>query len=194
MILAPGQAKLIKAGSTFRLQMHYTPNGKAVADRSRFGVVFAKQPPALQAITGNALNFAFRIPAGADNHEVKSSFTAKDNIDIVGFMPHMHVRGKDFKYTVTRVDGTQEVVLTVPRYDFNWQLSYELKTAIKLAKGDRIDCVAHFDNSTNNKYNPDATKEVKWGDQTWEEMMIGWFTYTIPGPAAAPAGQSGGGQ
>ena len=190
LILAPGRAKLIKAGSTFRLQLHYTPNGKAVLDRSKFGVIFARQPPAIQAITGSAINFAFKIPAGADNHEVKSSYTAKVDTDILGFMPHMHVRGKDFKYTVTRVDGSQEVVLTVPRYDFNWQLSYELKTPIKLNKGDRIDCVAHFDNSTNNKYNPDPTKDVKWGDQTWEEMMIGFFTYTIPGPAATSVTQS----
>jgi hypothetical protein len=190
MRLEPGEAKLVKAGSTFRLQLHYTPNGKAVQDRSRFGVVFAKQPPAKQAITANAINFAFKIPAGADNHEVKSSYTAKSDIEIVDFMPHMHVRGKDFKYTITRADGTQEVVLSVPKYDFNWQLGYALKEPLKLAKGDRIDCVAHYDNSPNNKYNPDPTKEVKWGDQTWEEMMIGWFTYTIPGPSASPAGPS----
>jgi hypothetical protein len=95
-------------------------------------------------------------------------------------MPHMHLRGKDFKYTVVYPDGRDEVILNVPRYDFNWQLSYEFTQPLTLPAGSRIDCVAHFDNSANNKYNPDPTQEVKWGDQTWEEMMIGWFTYLLP--------------
>ncbi len=188
LILEPGMAKLVKAGSTFRFQMHYTPDGKdSYKDRTKFGLRYAKEAPVRQAITANAINFAFKIPPHADNHEVKSSWTAKSDVEIAGFMPHMHVRGKDFKYTVVYADGRQEVILNVPRYDFNWQLGYDLKKPLKLAKGDRIDCVAHFDNSANNKYNPDPTKEVKWGDQTWEEMMIGWFTYTVPGPAAAGA-------
>jgi hypothetical protein len=102
-------------------------------------------------------------------------------------MPHMHVRGKDFKYTITYPDGRQEVLLNVPRYDFNWQLKYDLKEVLNVPKGARIDCVAHFDNSPNNKYNPDPTKEVHWGDQTWEEMMIGFFTYIVPvAPPDAP--------
>lgn len=176
----PGTAKLVKAGSTFIFQVHYTPNGKPVTDRTYIGLRYAKQAPERRAMTGRALNFSLKIPAGDPNYEVKSSFTAKDDITIAAFMPHMHLRGKDFKYTVTYPDGRSEVVLSVPKYDFNWQLSYELKTPLVLTKGARIDCVAHFDNSPNNKYNPDPTKDVKWGDQTWEEMMIGWFTYTIP--------------
>ncbi len=84
----------------------------------------------------------------------------------------MHVRGKDFKYTITYPDGRQEVILDVPKYDFNWQLNYELSKYMTLPVGTKIDCVAHYDNSTNNRYNPDPTKDVKWGDQTWEEMMI----------------------
>jgi len=95
-------------------------------------------------------------------------------------MPHMHVRGKSFEFTVVYPDGRSEIVLNVPKYDFNWQLGYDLATPVHLPAGTRIDCVAHFDNSANNKYNPDPTKEVKWGDQTWEEMMIGFFTYTVP--------------
>jgi hypothetical protein len=90
----------------------------------------------------------------------------------------MHLRGKDFTYTAVYPDGRSEVVLSVPKYDFNWQLVYMLKEPLFLPKGSRLDCVAHFDNSPNNKYNPDPTKEVKWDDQTWEEMMIGWFDYT----------------
>jgi len=194
--LEPGMAKLVKAGSTFVFQMHYTPNGKAsVKDRTRFALRYAKEAPVRQAITANAINFAFRIPANADNHEVKSSWTAKRDVEIVDFMPHMHVRGKDFKYTLTRADGTQEVILSLPRYDFNWQLGYQLVKPLKLSAGDRIDCVAHYDNSANNKYNPDPTKEVKWGDQTWEEMMIGWFTYTVPSapPSPSASGATAGG-
>ncbi|MGH9755202.1 MAG: thiol-disulfide isomerase, partial [Blastocatellia bacterium] len=95
------------------------------------------------------------------------------------FMPHMHVRGKDFKYTLVLPDGSSKVLLNVPKYDFNWQLNYWLKAPVAAPKGSRLECVAHHDNSTNNKYNPDPTKTVYWGDQTWEEMMIAWFDYTV---------------
>ncbi len=180
----PGTAKLLPKGSKLRFQLHYTPNGTATKDRSYVGLRFAKAPPQHRAITGNALNFGFVIPAGAPAHEVKSTWTAKTDVRLTGLMPHMHLRGKDFEYTVTYPDGRSEKILSVPEYDFNWQLAYELKEPLNLPKGTRIDCVAHFDNSPNNKFNPDPTKEVRWGDQTWEEMMIGWFTYTIPNEAA----------
>lgn len=179
MNYAPGTAKLVRAGSKLRFQMHYTPSGTAVKDRSHVGLRFAKQPPKHRALTGRALTFNFKIPPYADNHEVTSSFTAKEEVRVTSLMPHMHVRGKDFKYTVVYPDGRSEVLLHVPKYDFNWQLSYVLAEPLVLPKGARIDCVAHYDNSANNKYNPDPSKEVKWGDQTWEEMMIGWFNYTV---------------
>jgi hypothetical protein len=180
-ILREGTAKLVKAGSKLVFQMHYTPSGKNYKDRSLIGLKFA-DPSTVKhrAITANAINFAFKIPPGHPNYEVKSSWTAKEDVWLSSFMPHMHVRGKDFKYTLVFPDGRSEVILSVPRYDFNWQLGYELKEPIFLPKGTRIDCVAHYDNSPNNKYNPDPTKEVRWGDQTWEEMMIGWFNYTVP--------------
>jgi hypothetical protein len=184
MDYAPGTAKLVRAGSKLRFQMHYTPNGTATTDRSYVGLRFAKQPPKYRALTGRAINFSFKIPPGEPNHEVKASFTAKEDIRLTSLMPHMHVRGKDFQYTAVYPDGRSEILLKVPKYDFNWQLSYTLEEPLLLPKGARLDCVAHFDNSPNNKYNPDPTKEVKWGDQTWEEMMIGWFNYTIDPPAA----------
>ena len=133
-----------------------------------------------RAYTAGALTFNFKIPPGDPNYEVRSSWTAKEDVELVGLMPHMHFRGKDFKYTITYPDGKQEVILSVPKYDFNWQLQYELKERRTLPKGTRIDCLAHFDNSPNNPANPDPTKEVRWGDQTWEEMMIGFFTYVVP--------------
>jgi len=188
-VFAPGEAKLVPAGSKLTFQMHYTPAGKAYSDKSYIGLKFAKEAPANKVITSNAMNFNIKIPAGEPNHEVKSTWTAKEDVVLTSFMPHMHVRGKDFKYTVTYPDGRSEILLSVPKYDFNWQLGYTLKEPLHLPKGTRIDCVAHFDNSVNNKYNPDPTKEVRWGDQTWEEMMIGWFNYTIPAkPADAPKG------
>jgi len=176
----PGTARLVKAGSKLIFQMHYTPNGKADTDKSYIGLIYAKQAPERRAVITNAGNGTFRIPPGDPNYEVKSSWTATDDIIVTSFMPHMHVRGKDYKYTVTYPDGRSEVVLNVPKYDFNWQLTYELAKPLHLPKGARIDGLAHFDNSPNNKFNPDPTKEVRFGPQTWEEMMLGWFTYTIP--------------
>jgi len=129
-------------------------------------------------MTGTAMNVRFAIPPGDPSYEVKSSWTAKEGVHVVSLMPHMHVRGRDFTYTVVYTDGRSEIILKVPRYDFNWQLAYRFKEELTLPKGSRIDCVAHFDNSPANKFNPDPTKEVRWGDQTWEEMMIGWFSYT----------------
>ena len=104
---------------------------------------------------------------------------AKDTL-FIGMYPHMHMRGKDFRYELTYPDGKKEVLLDVPNYDFNWQLTYELTQPKLLPKGTVIECTAHFDNSVNNKYNPDATKEVHWGEQTWEEMMIGFFDVSVP--------------
>ena len=136
------------------------------------------EPVTRKALTGTAINHDFAIPAGDSNYEVRSSWTAKEDVRIVDLMPHMHVRGKDFTYTAVYPDGRSEIALKAPRYDFNWQLLYQFREPLYLPKGSRLDCVAHFDNSPNNKYNPDPSKPVKWGPQTWEEMMIGWFDYS----------------
>ena len=193
--LEPGTAKLIKAGSKLRFQVHYTTNGKEATDRTSVAMRFAKETPKLQAIVGSAINFSFKIPANSDNHEVKSTFTLKKDIDVVSWMPHMHVRGKSFEFTIVYPDGRSEVALNVPKYDFNWQLAYDLAKPVHLPAGTRIDCVAHFDNSTNNKYNPNPNKDVTWGDQTWEEMMIGFFTYTVPNqPKPVEAASRAGGE
>jgi hypothetical protein len=178
--LMPGTAVLVKAGSSLFFQVHYTPTGKAVKDRSYIGLRFAKEAPKQRAIRGLAINPALRIPPNDPNYEVRASYTVPQDLVLDSLMPHMHLRGKDFQYTVVYPDGRREVVLSVPKYDFNWQLMYQLQSPIALPKGARIECVAHFDNSPNNKFNPDPTKEVKWGEQTWEEMMIGFFTYTVP--------------
>lgn len=174
-VLEPGRAKLLKAGSDIVFQLHYTTNGKAASDRTKVGLVFAKAPPRERVMTLAAMNQKFVIPAGAANHAVDSQFTLRSEAKLVGLMPHMHLRGKDFVYNAVYPTGERETLLRVPKYDFNWQLWYYLDQPKTLPKGTRIECTAHFDNSANNPANPDATKEVKWGDQSWEEMMIGWF-------------------
>jgi hypothetical protein len=126
-----------------------------------------------------AANAGFKIPPNNANYEVKSQVEIQETVTVADLMPHMHFRGKDFRYDIIYPDGKTETLLSVPKYDFNWQLGYKLAEPLVLPKGTRIECTAHFDNSVNNPYNPDPTKEVKWGDQTWEEMMIGWFSVTV---------------
>jgi hypothetical protein len=161
--------------------MHYTTNGQASKDRTSVGIYFAKTPVEKRVITTGAVARNLVIPPGEPSYESKANFIFKEDSHIVSFMPHMHVRGKDFEYKLVYPDGTSKILLKVPRYDFNWQLNYFVKEPVAAPKGSRIECVAHHDNSERNKYNPDPTKEVRWGPQTWEEMMIGWLDYTIDG-------------
>jgi len=184
-VFRPGFGRKIPAGSNLLFQIHYTPNGTPTKDVTTVGLIYAKTPVAHTVVTRPVLQTAFEIPAGHPNYEVKSSFTFNEAAQLYSFMPHMHLRGKDFEYKAVFPDGTSRILLSVPRYDFSWQTYYVLKEPVSVPKGTRIECVAHFDNSTNNKYNPDPTKAVRWGDQTWEEMMIGWtsFVYDSPPPA-----------
>jgi hypothetical protein len=175
--------------------MHYTPNGVATKDVTTVGLIFAKQTVKYPVLTRPIMNNRFAIPPGAASHEVKSSFTFQEDAHLVSFMPHMHLRGKDFIYKAVYPDGREQVLLSVPKYDFNWQTYYVPKEPLAIPKGTRIDCVAHFDNSTGNRFNPDPTREVKWGDQTWEEMMIGWASYYNDAPPVAkPAAPAASGQ
>ena len=174
-ILPPGQAKLIRAGSDFVFQMHYTANGKAGTDRTHLGLIFAKEPPAERVLTAAADNRKFVIPAGDPNYRVEASITIQDKATLTALLPHMHLRGKDFEYRIVYPSGESEILLRVPKYSFSWQLSYYLDKPRVVTKGTRIECTAHFDNSPNNAENPDPGKEVRWGDQSWEEMMIGFF-------------------
>jgi mono/diheme cytochrome c family protein len=184
LILRPGIARKIPAGSDLVWQMHYTPNGKEAKDRSQVGLIFykGKEPPQWHSITRGVSNGNFVIPPGDANHLVESDWVVPRNTLLLSFMPHMHLRGKDFEYRAEYPDGRKEVLLSVPRYDFNWQASYRLAQPVLLPKGTRIHCTAHFDNSANNPANPDPKKEVTWGDQTWEEMMIGWVDYVWEQP------------
>ena len=183
LVFEPGVARLLKGNSEIVMQIHYTANGKEGTDRTTIGVIFAKQPPTKIAAGGMAINPRFLIKAGDGNSEVRATTPLNRDTLITGFTPHMHMRGKDMTYIAHYADGTDETLLSVPKYDFNWQITYELATPKLLPKGTKLEVVAHFDNSTGNKFNPDPGKDVKWGDQTWEEMMIGFFS-TVQAPAA----------
>jgi hypothetical protein len=174
-ILAPGQAKLVKAGSDLVLEIHYTTNGKASTDRSKFGLVFAKQPPKERVLTLSATNGKFKIPPGDANYKVDAEFELGTTVKLLGLHPHMHGRGKDFEYRIVYPTGETETLLRVPRYNWHWQLWYTLAKPLVLPRGAKIECTAHFDNSPNNPDNADPTKEVSWGDQSWDEMMVGFF-------------------
>jgi hypothetical protein len=178
MVLPDGVGRLIKAGSILVFQMHYTPNGTAQTDQTSIGLIFSKKPVEKAATGGAAMNRRFAIAPGDDNYEVRSSYAIKEDSHIMNLMPHMHLRGKDFEYRLVYPDGTSKIILSVPHYSFNWQTRYEFRDPVAAPKGSRIECVAHFDNSTKNKWNPDPTKTVRWGPQTWDEMMIGFVGLT----------------
>jgi len=182
-----GVARKIPAGTDIVLQMHYTTIGQVVTDQTEIGVVLAKEPPAkLRAEGGGSIpNTTFAIPPGDPNYEVTGKLTFNRDTYLSSLYPHMHVRGKDATYTVVYPDGREEVVLRVPKYDFNWQLSYKLAEPKFLPKGSTLKVTMHYDNSTANRFNPDPTATVRWGDQTWEEMMLGYYgTIELPGSTA----------
>jgi hypothetical protein len=176
----PDTAFLVKAGSTLLFQVHYTTNGKAAADRSLLGLKIRKDAPKYKAFSGSAIQFRFAIPPNDSNYEVKATYTFREDVTLLDLTPHMHLRGKAFKYVLTYPDGRSEELLNVPKYDFNWQLSYILAEPRKVPAGSKMDVTAWYDNSANNKYNPDPADTVKWGDQTFQEMMIGFFNYKVP--------------
>jgi len=186
VVFDPGVARLIRGKQDIILQMHYTTNGKETTDRTEVGIIFAKEPPKRLAAGGMALNLRLVIPAGDGNAEVRATQAIAQDTLLTNLTPHMHMRGKDMTYIAHYPDGTSETLLSVPKYDFNWQITYQLATPKLLPAGTKMEVIAHYDNSANNKFNPDPTKEVKWGDQTWEEMMIGfWSTIVDPPPPTA---------
>ena len=182
-------ATFLPAGTRIMFQMHYTPVGTEVEDISAIGFTFADPAKIKHDVSMNmAINFSFNIPPGADNHPVESSHTFRKDSMILTMAPHMHLRGKAFRYDLRYPDGTSETLLDVPQYDFNWQVIYMLREPKFVPAGTEMYCLAHFDNSEDNLANPDPTSPVRWGDQTWEEMMIGWFSETDDVNAAEVGG------
>jgi hypothetical protein len=174
-------AKLIPGGGKLRIEVHYTPNGTATTDQTRVGFTLAKEPPQRRFVTlapRSLANAQRPIPAGQANWETRGELEFGQDAQLVWLMPHMHLRGKDMKFSLVSPAGLSETVLDA-RFNFNWQLGYELDRPIRVRKGTKMVVVAHHDNSANNPYNPDANAEVSWGDLTSQEMVLPWFGVVV---------------
>lgn len=186
--LPPGMALKIPAGSKIIFQLHYTPNGKETEDCSSLGLVFTEPAAVKQEIeSGMAIAYHFLIPPGAKASRVTATHRFTEDRLLFNLTPHMHMRGKSFRYEARYPDGRREILLNVPRWDFNWQIEYELARPKFMPKGTVLHCTAIYDNSADNPANPDPTRWVHFGEQTWDEMMIGWFV-TASVPKDRPAG------
>ncbi|MGH9838408.1 MAG: thiol-disulfide isomerase [Blastocatellia bacterium] len=198
-----GTAKRIPPGMYFQFNMHYQPSGRPEKDRSRLGLWFAKQPVKYEVMTKGVIDTIYiggkelsetrtvngkeikvrgripNIPPNVENWEIGGEVTIKEPITLYAFAPHMHLRGKDIQYTLSWPDGRKQLLLNVPKFDFNWQLHYELTEPLKIPAGSKLVAVAHYDNSIKNRYNPAPQKEVFWSEQSWDEMFIPWFEYTV---------------
>ena len=185
IVFEPGQALRVPAGAQLLFQIHYTANGKDATDQSSVGMIFAKEAPKQEIYNSAFVNVLLRLPPGADNQAVDSAIEFTQDSRITALFPHTHLRGKSWEYRLIYPDGRSEVVLAVPKYDFNWQTYYVFTTPLAVPKGSRLESTAHYDNSVNNLSNPDPKKEVHWGDQTWEEMQYSGITYYVDHPLTA---------
>ena len=186
----PGQALKIPKGAIITVQMHYTTNGTATTDRSSIGVKFASEPPKTEIMVVPLATQNFVLKAGTPDTRVDAEMTFNTDITLYSAIPHTHVRGKRWEVVATYPDGRSEMILNVPKYDFNWQTDYIFATPLVLPKGTKLKTSAWYDNSTANKSNPDPTKDVYWGDQTWEEMQFTALTFSInKPPTTTVAGQ-----
>ncbi len=175
----PGYGKYLPAGSRLRFQIHYTPNGTATTDQVKVGLKFTQGPAAHVVEVIPVAQPKLRIPAGAANHAESATTPVPVAVELLGFMPHMHVRGKSFRYDITLPTGETQNLLNIPRYDFNWQIAYRYQNPPILPAGSKIKAIGWYDNSTGNPANPDATRTVTWGEQTTDEMMIGYVEYAL---------------
>ena len=173
-------ARLLPAGRNLLGDFHYHPSGDAATDKTRIGVHFA-DPEQIEKEYTNLwiLNASFEIPAGDDNYGAKASYVFPQDVKVFSLAPHMHYRGKDMKYTAYFPDGTNRELLSVSRYDFNWQTGYDFAEPVDIPAGTRMEVVAHWDNSADNPHNPDPTKDVTWGAESTDEMLIGFVDYVV---------------
>jgi hypothetical protein len=179
----PGFAKKIPAGATIRFQIHYSKvAGSEQKDRSKIGLIFSKQPPEKTIKSRAASNIYFQIPPGAEHHKVTAFWKPSVDITIHSLSPHMHYRGSAMEYKVAYPDGRSETLLNVPKYSFNWQMTYNPKRLLHIPAGSKIEVTAYFDNSAKNKLNPDPTKLVRHGEPTYDEMMMGFMEYVTEKP------------
>ena len=164
-------AKLIPAGADIVFEVHYTANGKEGLDQTKLGLELAPAPPKRLFMSIGAAQPGLVIRPGDPNAEAKTLLKFGQEVDLVYMQPHMHLRGKDMRIDALYPGGKRETLLNVPRYDFNWQIVYYHKTPLRLPKGTELHVTAHWDNSAGNKWNPDPTATVRWGDQSWQEML-----------------------
>jgi hypothetical protein len=169
-----GTAKWVPPGAKFRFQVHYANVKASTTDRTSVGLYLYPGKPEIELTRLDLRNFYFRIPAGAENHEVKRCYDFEADKLLFAITPHMHIRGKDARYELVRPDGRREVLLSVPRYDFNWQLNYQFQEPVHIERGSRLIVTFHYDNSASNQANPDPSRVIRWGDRTEDEMMTTW--------------------
>ena len=193
-----GWAKFIPAGSTLHFQLHYTPKGKAARDQTVLGLKFSKVPPKHE-VRVSAIAAAIDIPPGDPDFKIEGKLSLPQSARLMSFMPHMHLRGKAYRYELELPGSAPKTLLDVPRYDFNWQLLYRLSEHVDMPAGSVLKGVARYDNSAGNPANPDPTRRVQWGEQTDEEMMLGYIEYYLPDalpgtpmPARVPSARRGG--
>jgi hypothetical protein len=179
-IWGAGRAKKIPAGADLVFQIHYTPMGKPAVDRTSVGIVFARETPKERVQTLQLDNDRFAIPPGRPDYAVSAQGSLPNDATLLSFFPHMHLRGAGFEYSIIPPKGPREVLLRVNHYDFFWQLTYILKEPLRLPAGTRLEATGWFDNSSNNARNPDPSKTIRFGEQSWEEMMIGFFDVAVP--------------
>jgi hypothetical protein len=178
-IYQPGTALRVPAGATLIIQEHYTATGKNATDRTPVGIKWAKEAPKTEVNVATLVNMNFKLPAGTSDTRVDAEMTLNQDTTIWSVLPHTHMRGKKWEVTAIYPDGRSEVILDVPKYDFNWQTDYVFKQPLSLPKGTKLHTAAWYDNSTANKANPDPKKDVYWGDQTWEEMQFTAVTFSM---------------
>lgn len=171
--------KLIKAGSDLVFQIHYTATGKAGSDQTSIGLVFSKESPQKRILSLQMNNSHFLIPPGHPDFQIPVSGTLPNDAELLSFFPHMHLRGKAFEYNILHPDGHTETLLKVNHYDFHWQLTYRLAEPRQLSAGTRLQCIGYYDNSRNNPRNPDPDSAVTFGEQSWQEMMVGFFDIAV---------------
>jgi thiol-disulfide isomerase/thioredoxin len=185
LVLPPDTGLRVPKGSRLRLEMHYTPNGTAVKDRSAVGITITKAPPKYELNQSELANMAFEVAPHDPHYKAEATFRLPADARLISLAPHMHWRGKHYFYEAIYPDGKKQTLLSVPRWDFNWQNVYRFEEPVKLPKGTRIHTVAHWDNSKNNPLNPAPEKTVRFGLQSWEEMMVGFVSYVWERPETA---------
>jgi len=186
-ILPEGFAKKLPAGASLHFQIHYTPRGKATQDQLKIGMRFATAPPKYVVHVASVANPRISIPPNDANHIETATRPVPIDMMVTAFMPHMHVRGKSFKFELVTPDGKLDTLLEVPHYDFNWQLQYRLSKPMLVPRGSVVKITAVYDNSSENHANPDPNKTVRWGEQTTDEMMLGYVEFFLPNNEAKMA-------